>query len=64
VKDPTVRGRLELEIGDVGIALILLCERTGIDLLSAVERKIELNAMNYPVDMTKGKAERPPVQTR
>ena len=64
VKNATVRDRLEREIGDVGIALILLCERTGIDLLGAVERKIELNATNYPVDLVKGKSERPAVPTR
>jgi len=59
-----VRGRLEREIGDVGIALILLCERTGIDLLGAIERKVELNATNYPVDLAKGKSDRPAVPRR
>src|SRR5581483_678810 len=54
VRDAAVRDRLEREIGDVGIALILLCDRTGIDLLGVVERKIELNAANYPVDQVKG----------
>ena len=56
--------RLEREIGDVGIALILLCERTGIDLLGAIERKVELNATNYPVDLAKGKSDRPAVPRR
>jgi NTP pyrophosphatase (non-canonical NTP hydrolase) len=59
VKDAATRDRLEREIGDVGIALILFCDRAGIDLLGAVERKIELNAMNYPVDLVKGKSDRP-----
>src|ERR1043165_2474683 len=31
--DPA-RARIADEIGDVGIALVLLCERTGIDLVS------------------------------
>lgn len=59
VKDAAVRDRLEREIGDVGIALILLCDRAGIDLLGAVERKIEVNATNYPVDLVKGNSNRP-----
>jgi NTP pyrophosphatase (non-canonical NTP hydrolase) len=59
VKNPKVRERLEREIGDVGIALILLCDRAGIDLLDAVERKIDLNATNYPADLVKGKSDRP-----
>ena len=59
VKDSAVRDRLEREIGDVGIALILLCDRVAIDFLGAIERKIELNAMNYPVNLVKGKSDRP-----
>lgn len=61
VKDVAVRDRLEREIGDVGIALILLCDRAGIDLLGAIERKIELNAANYPANLVKGKSDRPAV---
>jgi dCTP diphosphatase len=59
IKDPQVRERIEREIGDVAIALFLFCERTGIALLDAVERKIELNRMNYPVDLVRGKSDRP-----
>jgi NTP pyrophosphatase (non-canonical NTP hydrolase) len=53
------RGRVEEEIGDVGIALLLLCARTGIDLKAAIATKIEINARNYPVAEARGKAERP-----
>ena len=56
---PEVRARLEQEIGDVAILLLLLCHRTRIDLAGAVETKLALNARRYPVDASVGRAERP-----
>jgi NTP pyrophosphatase (non-canonical NTP hydrolase) len=53
------RARIADEIGDVGIALLLLCQRTGIDLLQAMSDKLERNRARYPVDLSRGKAERP-----
>jgi len=54
------RASIEREIGDITIALLLFCERAGIDVLSAAARKLELNSANYPVALSKGRAERPP----
>lgn len=59
VRDSANRERIELEVGDIGIALLLFCDRAGIDLLGAVERKIEVNALNYPPDVVRGRSERP-----
>ena len=53
------RARIADEIGDVGIALLLLCDRTGIDLLQAMFDKLERNRGRYPVDASRGRAERP-----
>jgi dCTP diphosphatase len=53
------REGVEHEVADVAIALLLFCDRAGIDLLEVVERKIELNGQRYPVEATKGKSERP-----
>jgi dCTP diphosphatase len=53
------RARIADEIGDVGIALLLLCERTGIDLLQAISDKLERNRGRYPVEASRGRAERP-----
>lgn len=57
--DANARQRIENEIADIAISLILLCDRTGVDLLSAVDRKIDQNEVSYPIDMSKGRAERP-----
>jgi NTP pyrophosphatase (non-canonical NTP hydrolase) len=53
------RARIADEIGDVGIALLLLCDRTGIDLLQAMSDKLAKNRARYPVEAARGKAERP-----
>jgi dCTP diphosphatase len=53
------RARIADEIGDVGIALLLLCERTGIDLLQAMSDKLERNRGRYPVDQSRGRPDRP-----
>lgn len=54
-----VAGPAADEIGDVGIALFLLCERTGIDLPQAMSEKLAKNRARYPVEASRGKAERP-----
>jgi NTP pyrophosphatase (non-canonical NTP hydrolase) len=59
VREPERRERIEREVGDVAIALLLLCDRVGIDLLSAVDRKIALNAVSYPAQLSRGRADRP-----
>lgn len=57
--NPERMGRIAEEIGDVGIALLELCDRIGIRLEEAILKKLELNATRYPVHASKGRAERP-----
>src|SRR5512134_1178123 len=58
-RDPQARKRIANEIGDVGIALLLLCDRIGLDLLAAMREKLARNRQRYPVEQSKGKASRP-----
>jgi len=44
------RERVSEEIADVAIYLFELADITGIDLASAIEAKLEKNALKYPVD--------------
>ncbi|MDB4913758.1 MAG: MazG nucleotide pyrophosphohydrolase [Gemmatimonadetes bacterium] len=53
------RQRIEREIGDVGIALLLLCSRMDVSLEDLIDKKIAENAINYPIDESKGRADRP-----
>jgi NTP pyrophosphatase (non-canonical NTP hydrolase) len=59
VQDGRNRARVEAEIADVAISLLLLCDRTGIDLVSAVRAKLEVNRRNYPVELSRGASARP-----
>ena len=56
--DGEARARIADEIGDVGIALLLLCDRTGIDLGQAIAAKIAKNRGRYPVEKARGRAGR------
>jgi NTP pyrophosphatase (non-canonical NTP hydrolase) len=60
-REPEPRARVAAEVADVGIALLLLCDRIGLDLGQAIEQKLAANAARYPVDRARGRAERPPV---
>jgi NTP pyrophosphatase (non-canonical NTP hydrolase) len=51
--------RVSDEVADVAIALLLFTDRVGISLPAAIERKLEINARNYPADQTRGKSARP-----
>ncbi len=48
--------RLNEECADIFLYLLLICERAGIDLPDAAAKKIELNAVKYPVDKARGNA--------
>lgn len=47
---------VETELGDVFIYLLRLADQLGVDLVAAAERKMEINARNYPVDLARGNA--------
>jgi NTP pyrophosphatase (non-canonical NTP hydrolase) len=61
-QDQERRARILSEIGDVGIALLLLCERIGADPIAAMRAKLEINRSRYPADLVRGKSDRPPVK--
>lgn len=58
-REPAARARIAAEVADVGIALLLLCDRIGLDLAEAVTAKLAANAARYPVEASRGRAERP-----
>ena len=51
--------RVSAEAADVGIALLLFCERAGIDLYDAITKKLIVNRQNYPVELSRGNSQRP-----
>ncbi len=56
---PGNRERVAMEAADVAIAVCLLCDRLSVDLPQAMERKIAVNAVNYPAELTRGRWARP-----
>jgi dCTP diphosphatase len=58
-REPEARQRIADEVGDVGIALVLLCDRIGLDLPAAMRDKLAKNRERYPVEHAKGRAARP-----
>ena len=49
------REEVALECADVLLYLIRLCDKLGIDLAAAADRKLALNAKKYPVEKSRGK---------
>lgn len=50
--------QVEEEAADVLICLLNLCGQMNIDLAAAIERKIEKNALKYPVEKSYGRMEK------
>lgn len=49
---------VSLEMADIMIYLIRLADKLDVDLLQTVERKIGLNAIKYPIEKSKGIADK------
>ena len=54
--DAQARAEVELEVADVLLFLLRLCDRLDIDPLQAAQRKLILNAQKYPVDKSRGRS--------
>ena len=52
------RDEIEAELADVGMLLAYLCHDLGVDLAAAVSRKIDANALKYPVEKSRGRSEK------
>jgi dCTP diphosphatase len=52
------REEIEEEIADIGIYLTELADNLEIDLLAAMEKKIEKNALKYPAQRVKGSSKK------
>jgi len=46
------------EVADIAMYLLRFCSVLGIDLEKAIERKLERNAEKYPVNLSKGNAQK------
>ena len=58
-RQPEPRKRIAAEVADVAIALLLFCDRIGLDLIEAIDGKMARNRDNYPVEESRGRWQRP-----
>lgn len=58
VNDPAARAKVAEEVADCFLFCVLLSEAFGIDLLEAAQKKIDLNALKYPVEKSRGRREK------
>ena len=56
---PEKQEEVSLEMADILIYLVRLADRLDIDLLESARQKILLNGEKYPVQASKGRADRP-----
>ena len=54
--DPDFKDKLAEETADIFLYLLMICERSNIDLIKAASNKIDLNGKKYPADLSRGKA--------
>ena len=55
---PDTRDAVALECADVLLFLIRLSDQLNIDLITAANRKMDINAQRYPVEKSRGRAEK------
>ena len=55
LKNPERREAVEDEVADVAGALMALCNACGIDLASAMARKMQKNERKYPAEVYRGR---------
>ena len=54
--DEDMRANIANEAADVLMYLVLLCDKSGIDLLAATNAKIDRNEERFPVETSRGVA--------
>lgn len=57
-RDLKKRPKIEEEIADVVIYALEFANIAGIDLAAAIERKLAANALKYPVEKARGRADK------
>jgi NTP pyrophosphatase (non-canonical NTP hydrolase) len=53
---PPALEEVSLEVADVLLLLLRLCDRLGVDPIAAASRKLALNRIKYPVEKARGRS--------
>ncbi|MCS0187469.1 nucleotide pyrophosphohydrolase [Vibrio alginolyticus] len=52
------KSKMEEEVADIFLYLLMFCEKTGIDLITASNNKIDSNGNKYPVEKSYGNSKK------
>lgn len=52
--DPAKKKKIEEELADIAMYLIMLSYKTDIDLSTAIQNKLEKNKLRFPIEKVKG----------
>lgn len=52
------KSKMEEEVADIFLYLLMFCEKTGIDLITASNNKIDSNGSKYPVEKSYGNSKK------
>ena len=52
--DPDKRKKVEEEVADIMMYMLMFAYKTDIDLVKVIEDKLEKNSLKYPLDKSKG----------
>lgn len=55
---PEKLAEIELELADIQIYLVRLADKLQLELMTAVEKKLALNAQKYPADKVRGSSKK------
>ncbi len=58
VRDAVARAKVAEEVADCFLFCVLMCDAFEIDLLDAAQKKIDLNAVKYPVEKSHGRRDK------
>ena len=53
---PEGKSKLSEEVADVAIYLLRICQQQNLNFIDILNKKMELNSLNYPIEKSKGSA--------
>lgn len=56
LRTPEGKNKLSEEVADIAIYLLRICQENNLNFIEILSKKIELNAIKYPINKSKGNA--------
>lgn len=56
--NPKPPSEIEMELADIFIYLLNISDKLNVDLITAANKKLDINNQKYPIDLCKGNAQK------